>query len=458
MSRRASLTARLTWLYAAVSALVLWGMGGLMVLAVERHFEDLDRDVLQDKLRWAQGQVAQAPDTAALAISLHEVLQHHAGVLVWLQPPADAAPPVYRSPGWPVAARWTWTALRPEALLTWREGGQTYRGLGASVVWHGQPLRVLVALDTSHHDHFMSSLHTVLALYAGLAVALSAAWGWWVARTGLAPLRAMKARAQTVTALRLDERMPAAAVPVEMADLAESLNDMLARLQRDFQRLSEFSSDLAHELRTPLSNLLTQTEVALAQPREALAYRDILASNAEELQRLSRTVSDMLLLAKAEHGLWLPQEEGVDLVQEVQALFEFYEALAEEQGVNLHREGQATLRGDRLMLRRALSNLLSNAVRHTPAGGTVRVVLQERGQTLSVAVENTGPGIDSHDLPRVFDRFYRADKARGPGPDGGAGLGLAITRAIVLAHGGRVSAQSEAGWTRFELQLPTTRE
>ncbi len=120
----------------------------------------------------------------------------------------------------------------------------------------------------------------------------------------------MKARAQAVTAHKLDQRMPAQAVPVEMADLAHSLNEMLERLQRDFQRLSEFSSDLAHELRTPISNLLTQTQVALAQPRDAAAYREILASNAEEFQRLARMVSDMLLLAKAEHGLLLPHTGG----------------------------------------------------------------------------------------------------------------------------------------------------
>ncbi len=143
-------------------------------------------------------------------------------------------------------------------------------------------------------------------LYVALAVLASGLFGWWAARRGLSPLRAMASRAKAVTGDKLDQRMPVEAVPVEMAALAADLNAMLARLQDDFRRLSEFSSDLAHELRTPLTNLMTQTRVALSQPRDAARYRDVLASNVEELQRLSRMVSDMLYLAKMEHGLDLP--------------------------------------------------------------------------------------------------------------------------------------------------------
>ncbi len=178
----------------------------------------------------------------------------------------------------------------------------------------------------------------------------------------------MASRASGVTANKLDARMPVAAVPLEMADLAATLNAMLARLQDDFRRLSEFSSDLAHELRTPITNLMTQTHVVLSQPREAAKYREVLVSNAEELQLLGRMVSDMLYLAKMEHGITLPSEEAISVADEVQALFDFYEALAEDKGVSLQLRGQAKIAGDRLMLRRALSNLLSNALRYTPQG------------------------------------------------------------------------------------------
>ena len=247
--------------------------------------------------------------------------------------------------------------------------------------------------------------------------------------------------------------MPAEAVPIEMADLALSLNDMLQRLQNDFRRLSEFSSDLAHELRTPISNLLTQTQVVLAQPRGVAEYQDTLASNAEEFQRLARMVSDMLLLAKAEHGLLLPSTEEIVLQTEVSALMDFYEALADEKSVSLHCSGDGRVLGDRLMLRRAISNLLSNALKYTPADGQVVIAIESTPDTVFLRVNNTGPEIAAEHLPRLFDRFYRADKARTHAESDGAGLGLAITRAIVEAHGGKVAVQSFDGKTIFVLEF-----
>ena len=189
----------------------------------------------------------------------------------------------------------------------------------------------------------------------------------------------------------------------------------MARLEEAFRRLSEFSSDLAHELRTPISNLLTQTEVSLSQPREAGVYRDILASNSEELQRLARMVADMLFLAKAEHSLVLPTRERVDLGTEVRALFEYYEALADEGGVHLQCIGTGEVVGDRLMIRRAIGNLLSNALRYTARGEAVTVSVRPVSGAIELAVENPGEAIPADRLPHLFDRFFRADRSRHPG-------------------------------------------
>jgi len=242
-------------------------------------------------------------------------------------------------------------------------------------------------------------------------------------------------------------------VPVEMADLANELNHMLDRLQQDFQRLSDFSSDLAHELRTPISNLLTQTQVALSNRRDADTYRDILASNAEEFQRLARMVSDMLFLAKTERGLQLPSKESFSAEQEVQALLDFYEAVADEKNVHMSLHGSGNILGDRLMFRRAVSNLLSNALRHTEMAGEVRIEISDTENSTKVSVENTGDGIDPKILPRLFDRFYRADPSRAQPDSDGTGLGLAITRAIVEAHGGKIEVSSAQGRTRFTLEF-----
>jgi two-component system heavy metal sensor histidine kinase CusS len=206
-------------------------------------------------------------------------------------------------------------------------------------------------------------------------------------------------------------------------------------------------------LRTPISNLLTQTQVVLAQHRTVEEYQDTLASNAEEFQRLARMVSDMLLLAKAEHGLLLPSTEEIVLQKEVLALLDFYEALAEEQSVTLHCSGEGRILGDRLMLRRAISNLLSNALKYTPAAGTVEISIESTPGYVCLRVANTGAAIPAEHLPRLFDRFYRADKARTHAESDGAGLGLAITRAIVEAHGGKANVKSFDGQTIFELEF-----
>ena len=457
MIGRLSLTTRLTLLYSLVSALLLLGMAGLTAVAVDRHFEVLDRDTLHDKIELIQDSVAKAGTAADLQRRLDDALQNHPGLFVRVDDAAGSVLYASAQFSFPAELVKAHGVDAGPAFFTWLQGEREFRALSAVAPAHAglrQDMRIWVALDTLHHAHFISALRAALWLYAGLAAGLSGMLGWWAARTGLAPLRAMKARAQAVTAHKLDQRMPAEAVPVEMADLAHSLNEMLERLQRDFQRLSEFSSDLAHELRTPISNLLTQTQVALAQPRDAVAYREILASNAEEFQRLARMVSDMLLLAKAEHGLLLPRTEPIDLADEVRALFDFYEALAEEKQIELRCSGTAVLSGDRLMLRRAISNLLSNALRHTPPRGCVEVVIESRPSAISLQVGNSGSTIAPELLPRLFDRFFRADKSRAHPDTEGAGLGLAITQAIVQAHGGQAAVTSAAGRTCFTLSFP----
>jgi two-component system heavy metal sensor histidine kinase CusS len=288
--------------------------------------------------------------------------------------------------------------------------------------------------------------------FVAVAAALAGLLGWAAVRRGLAPLHAIRQGAAGVTASRLDYRLPLDAVPLELAALAQTLNDMLARLEDSFQRLKDFSSDLAHELRTPISNLMTETQVALTRARNPDEYREVLESNAEEYERLARMVGDMLFLAQAEHGLVVPSREPVDLANEVRELFDFFDALAEEKSLQLSLTGSGQISGDKLMLRRALANLLSNAIRHTPAGGSIRVAIELTDRGAALAIENTGEAIPPQHLSRIFDRFYRADPSRHHGNEG-AGLGLAITRSIVRAHGGEISAHSTADGVRFEIRL-----
>jgi two-component system heavy metal sensor histidine kinase CusS len=465
MKARLSLTARLTILFSLSSAAVLVGLGVLIWLAIDNHFADEDYAVLGDNVRLIEKIAADGP-AASLPQRLEPALAHHAGFVAEVR--AADGERLYATQAFDFSRAWAAAAQLPARrdAFTWEQGGQAWRGLRARIPMagtraDGQPgaLQVMVGMDTALHAHFLHAFRSSLAFYSALAALASGLLGWWAARRGLSPLRTMASRARAVTAHKLDARMPVEAVPVEMADLAATLNAMLERLQRDFARLSEFSSDLAHELRTPITNLMTQTQVVLSQPRDAARYRDVLASNVEELQRLSRMVSDMLYLAKTEHGISLPNAEPIEVADEVAALFDFYDALAEDKGVRLAVRGRGRITGDRLMLRRALSNLLSNALRHTPAGKGIVVAITPAADTVQVVVENEGDTIRPELLPSLFDRFFRADKSRArPESDGagaGLGLGLAITQAIVAAHGGAIGVESESGRTRFIVTFHT---
>ncbi|HMN93854.1 MAG TPA: heavy metal sensor histidine kinase [Hydrogenophaga sp.] len=460
MLGRLSLTTRLTAFYTLVSAAVLVGMGFLVSYATGRHFVELDRDYLLDKIGLVQQIVREAPSREVLSARLDELMDSHHGLLIglWL---VDES--IYGQGDQQFPVRLPDAGLDAEPV-NWNLGRQTLRGLSASIDAPSrspqggvdQPMRLSIAVDTGHHAHFMKVLRQTLTLYLLGAILVSGLLGWWAARRGLAPLRIMKERALTVTAQKLDQRMPVDAVPAEFADLAQSLNTMLDRLQSAFVRLQDFSSDLAHELRTPINNLLTQTQVSLAQKREASAYQDVLASNAEEFQRLARMVSDMLFLAKTENGIELPHRESISLHEETQALFEFYEAVAEDKQVRLMVIGEARVIGDRLMIRRAIGNLLSNALRHSPSEADVVVTIETGDEMTRLCLSNCGPGIPPDVLPRLFDRFFRVDKSRSHPHSDGTGLGLSITQAIMAAHGGSVSATSEDGSTSFCLAFPRT--
>lgn len=460
MLRGLSLTWRLTLFFTGAAAVVVLGLGWLFMAATERHFVELDRTALEDKKHLIESILSNANSADDTVWRLGEALSHHHGLFVQVK--GAHAETIFQSDGFmlPESHSKSEPNEGAHALHAWKSGGNEFHALHFQAhPKFNQEARfdITVAMDTSHHRQFLSELQRTLVMHAVMATLVSGLLGWLGAHQGMAPLRAMRARAASVTAQQLEERMQVDAVPIEMADLAHALNQMLDRLQQDFRRLSEFSSDLAHEFRTPISNLLTQTQVTLSATRDVGTYRDILASNAEELQRMARMVSDMLFLAKTEGGVALPNLERFPAILEVQALLDFYDALADEKTIHLSALGDGDIRGDRLMFRRAVSNLLSNALRHTPQGGEVRVVIEKDEKMTRVTVENTGKAIEPQVLPRLFDRFYRADPARSHPDSGGAGLGLSITKAIVEAHGGSAGASSDSGKTRFFLEFPSSR-
>lgn len=459
-----SLTNRLTLLFAHASAVMLLGLGLVISNLVDRHFEELDFEALTAKLELAKttlDKVKNRSDMDTLSQQLSAALIGHAGLALAIRWPDKATLVTASGEDFPRAMLERAApadVTRPTRFMS--DDGKPFLRMSATAPLgfaDAPPAVVDVALDISHHQHFISAFQNTLWVIVILAAIVSGFIGRFAVRQGLAPLRAIRVAASAITANRLNRRLATESVPVELEELVQALNTMLGRLEESFQRLSDFSSDLAHELRTPVSNMLTQTQVTLSKARGAEEYREILYSNADEFTRLSRMISDMLFLAKADHGLVAPFEDVVDLAQEVRDLFSFFEALAEGKRVALHLRGEGSVTGDRMLLRRAISNVLSNAIRHTPVAGEIRVTIDPSDSgTFTVRIENTGDTIAPEHIPRLFDRFYRVDASRQESAEG-AGLGLAITRSILALHEGTISVASHGGLTCFELRLPSSR-
>ncbi|MFH1814382.1 MAG: heavy metal sensor histidine kinase [Pseudomonadota bacterium] len=457
---RTSLTLRLTLLFAGISTSVLLILGLLTGSLVQHHFEELDMTLIDGKvelLSHALQRVRTEDELRLLPEELEHALVGHEGLAVIVVAPDGRSLFQTEGASFPDNVL-SGTSDRPATSHLWVDSsGRHFRGVGSratTAIAGANPVILGVSIDMTQHDHFMESFEWALWSLVGLAALMSGLLGWVAAHRGLAPLHEISRRTASITADRLDERLPVEAIPRELAEVAKNLNEMLARLEISFHRLTDFSSDLAHELRTPISNVLTQTQVTLSRTRTLDAYQDVLASNAEEFERLSRMISDMLFLAKSDNALIVPDRENVDLSAEIGNVIEFYEPLLEEKSIELTFSGSAVASGDRLMLRRAVSNLLSNAIRHTHPNGQIALVLTPSDHgSIVLRMENSGDAIQASDLPRIFDRFYRVDASRQRFSDG-AGLGLAITKAIVRAHGGEVAATSGNGRTSFVVTLP----
>lgn len=308
-------------------------------------------------------------------------------------------------------------------------------------------------LDITQNRHLLGAYRNKLTAVVAVAILVSTWIGWLLARRGLAPVRAMSKEVGRITAERLHARISQQGWPVELQVLAASFDNTLARLERSFEQLTRFSSDIAHEFRSPVNNLVAAASVTLARARTPAEYQNTLAVVVEEGGRLSHMVASMLFLARADNAEQHIRLEKVSLAAEFLKLIEFYDVAAEEKAIRLETHGEGELVADPLLLRRALSNLLSNALRYTPPGGTVRLIAEHGTERVTLSVSDDGAGIAPEHLPLLFDRFYRVDPARS-GTDS-TGLGLAVVRSIAELHGGAASVESTLGkGSTFYLHFP----
>lgn len=345
----------------------------------------------------------------------------------------------------------------PDTVHVWiTPAAARFSGIhGAAAVGDGSRVEYYLSVDRRHDGALLAGFVKSTLLALPLLLALVALGAGVVARMGLAPLRRLNLVAAAVSTKSLDQRLSVAGLPAELADAAVEFNRMLQRIDDGYRQLQDFTGDLAHEMRTPVATLLGRTQVALSQSRSADELREVLEGNEEELQRLARLISDMLFVAQSDHDAVTLQREPVDLAVEAQRVAEYLSIVAEERQVRLRVDGDApSIQADRLLVQRAITNLLSNAVRHAARGSSVDVTVGTDGERVTLAVTNQGEPIDAAHLDRLFERFWRGDSGRGR-REGGTGLGLAIVRSIMAVHGGGVAVRSDAAGTTFTLAFPT---
>lgn len=343
--------------------------------------------------------------------------------------------------------------------VTLPQHGQTFRTLSQRIAPRDDrpAVRLIVGVDAAPFAHTLRAFGSALALVTLGAMALVMLLGYWIARVGLSPLKQLSREAQALQPKTFSQRLQIARLPVELSDLTTTFNDALGRLEAAYQQLEAFNADVAHELRTPLANLIGGTQVALSRPRSASEFEEALQSNLEELERLRSIINDMLFLARADQGEAATGLTQQSVAHEVQKTIEFFEVVLDETGTRVGIEGelqtQATM--NTALFRRALSNLLQNAIEHSPPGARLVVQIARRAGMVGIEVSNPGAAILPAYLPRLFDRFYRVDASRHDnGAHHGHGLGLAIVKAVASMHGGGVSARSEHGVTTIGFSVP----
>lgn len=457
-----SISLRLGLLFAAIAAAVFVAVGAYLYQTLSSQMEGRDDADLLNKAVLVRELLRGAPAAGTMPRALQEVLGRAIGqdgvrlriaarpgqALLDTMPPAPAMAEGTREP--------VGVGREPQRSdIDSAEGpAGPVRILTVLAGAGGDTLRVTLARMRS--DRLAVLKRYAFDLLGALAAGtlLATLLGFAAVRRGLRPLYGMIAKADDISAHRLDHRLETRGMPAELRALCLAFNAMLDRLEEGVQRLSGFAADLAHDLRTPVNALMMQTQVALSRDRSADEYQALLASSLEEYERLARMIENTLFLARADNAQLALRRESLDLRTELAHICEYFEMLAEDRNVSLTLAATPVppLEADPILLRRAVSNLVSNAIAHTPPGGVVTLRAFEDGGWLALAVANSGSGIAEADLARVFERYYRADPARAAGNS--AGLGLAIVKAIMQLHGGGAKAESGNGRTVFTLRFP----
>lgn len=456
--QRANIRWRLTLWYGGVLAAVLVVFGTSIYFIMRHHLMVRIDQGLEEELADVLSEVRRAEDRAGMLTWFDRRFSRHEGFdfqvttetgerIFANQRLRDRRLPI------PGPARSREGALYRTAVL---DDGGRWRIVSRNAKGPEGDLLVQVARSLESYDHEMGELLAALLITGPLTLVVALSGGYLLARGALAPVDQMTVTASRIGADRLHERIDVVNPDDELGRLAETLNGMIERLERSFHEMQRFTADASHELRTPIAVIRTEAEIALGKPLGDADKQDLLSNVLEECQRLTWITDQLLTLAREDAGITQWAREPVDLTQLINGSVEVMRPLADIRGHRLivRSNDKAVVLGDPARLRQVFYNLLDNAIKYTPDGGTIDVTSVEADTTVQVTVRDSGIGIPPEHLPRVFDRFYRVDKAR-TRAEGGSGLGLSIVQSIIAAHGGQTELTSAPHQgTTFTVSLP----
>ena len=441
-TRPRSIASQLVLLFTLAATVLLCCGFGLLYFIFIRHAAEEDNEALRDKAAALSANLASAGHAEVLRDEINtSARDERVNYLVRVRGPAGAieAETAGMADILPQDVFAGATQSRP---IESRAQGRTFALLSKEVALGNGSYILQVAQDRSADERFQRTLGWLLAGLLGAGTVASALIAIQVTRRGLRPLAQMTQALERIGPTRLQERVPPEGWPRELQPLASAFAEMLDRLEVSFTRLSQFSADLAHELRTPIANLRGESEVALTRPRTPEEYREVIESSVAECERLSGIIDNLLFLARAEGSDRSLERKHFPGVTALQKIAEYYETVAEERKVEVLFEGSGDIYADPVLFNRAITNLLDNALRHTPDDAPIYVKLRVSEGTAEVSVTDSGSGIAAEHLPRVFDRFYQVDPSRS---SAGSGLGLALVKSIMEMHGGEARVASEPG-------------
>jgi heavy metal sensor kinase len=459
--RRLSIGLRLTLWYLAIFALAQFVFGAGMWFVLQHHLYDLVDDGLEDQvddLRSFLQTMGKDPSLAKLRNEVNETyaIEHQGN---YLEVFADNGELVYRSAF--LQAHSLALAAKDQAgqptYLNRRIEGRPFRFAIEKLSVNGHGYTATMGVPTNDVEETLSLFRSYLLMFAPPLLLVAAGGGYWLSRRALSPVDALVRTARDISGHNLNSRLQKLNTGDELQRLSDTLNEMLDRIEAAFLRVTEFTADASHELRTPVSLIRTEAELALRRSRGEAEYKESLRHILLEAERTTALIEQLLSIARSDSGRETLHMEAVDLRETLRSVLDGWRQVATIRNLQFSTNigtQDSFVMGDQAALRRLADILLDNAFKYTPAPGTVHLLLEQKGESAVIAIQDSGPGIAEEEQPKIFERFYRVDKARSR-EQGGAGLGLAIAQWIITQHRGSIGVESRPGQGAiFRVELP----